>query len=101
MSETTGARSKMGKSRFSLRGWELSSDGASVSRTLPYDSADEAGKAAKWLLAKFQKAGEPVGVRLDNANVTVRLDAKSGKVGDPVRKLIKRILPNEAIEETA
>ena len=107
MSETSGGGVKKGKikpnkpAKSGLRGWNASTDGSSLSRTLSYGSTDEAGNAARKVLATFQKIGQPVDLRLDGVNITIRVGANAGQVDDQMKKLTKRLAPKDPAKKAA
>ncbi len=92
-----GKEPKPGKAaKPALRGWDAG--GASLSRTMAYESPEQAVKGAKRALGSFHKAGRPVEVRLEGASVTVRV---TGPVDEDLKKLAKRVAPKDPAEKAA
>ena len=56
-------------------------------------------KGAKRALGTFQKAGRPIEVRLDGANVTVRVAGRPGR--RRAEEAAKRVTPKDPAEKAA
>jgi hypothetical protein len=103
MSEPKGGKSKPAKTKEPkvrsgpppLRGWDASADGAMLTRTLSCGSAEEAGKLARKALVTFHKAEKPIELRVEGANVTLRISASNGKTDDQTRLLAQRMAPKD------
>jgi hypothetical protein len=90
MSDTATA-AKAVKHKGAGQGWNAAADGLSVSKSFTLGSPDEAAKLAKRALQLAQKSGQTVDLRFGGSTVTVGLAAKAGVVGDPERRLAKRL----------
>jgi hypothetical protein len=71
--------------------WTAALDGSSLTRTIVFPAAAEAGKAGRRVLNLAEANGHRVEVCLDGAALTVRLPATAGKAGDKERIIIKRL----------
>jgi hypothetical protein len=78
-----------------LRGWTGASEGSMVVRTFTYDSVDQMNQAAKRAFGRIQKFGKPVELRLEGSSLTIRLPATNGAVEEDVKRLAKRLTPDD------
>jgi hypothetical protein len=107
MSETSGAAGKKTKvnrakpAREGERAWTRTPDGAGLSRTISFGSTDEAGKAARKAVVGFQKAGQPIDLRLDGSTVTIRIAGAPGKIDEQAKRLVNRIAPRDPARKAA
>jgi hypothetical protein len=107
MSETSGAagkKSKVKRAKPASDGdsaWTRTPDGASLSRTISFGSTDEAGKAARKAVVSFQKAGQPVDLRLDGSSVTIRIAGAPGQIDEQAKRLVNRIAARDPARKAA
>ena len=109
MNETSDAGGKAKKakakpaksSRPGGQAWTRTADGSGLSRTISFGSAEEAGKAARKALVGFQKAAQPIDLRLDGSSVTIRVAGAPSDLDPQVKRLVNRIAPKDPARHAA
>ncbi|MGZ8364540.1 MAG: hypothetical protein ACXW3D_10930 [Caulobacteraceae bacterium] len=81
--------------------WSPSADGSTVSRTMIKTTPEELLKDAKRAIGLGARTGKRFEVMVDGLRLTVRFEAKGGKVDQTVRKAAKRLTPATEAEKAA